>query len=176
MTMKNKTNTKKKSAHHQTAKKSAEQVKPVKKMLTEYYLIPQETSISQMAELLPDYQEKIELWLEMDLMELTLTHDTMVFEEAAEDFANSEDQVYFAEHKIKKVYAITYDALDAEEVRQILSTLQAVLQGRVCEEDEILEDSNNMFHLRTVSNGAYSISYVAHRKICHFFEKNKRKT
>ena len=59
-------------------------------------------------------------------------------EEAAEDFANSEDQVYFAEHKIKKVYAITYDALDAEEVRQILSTLQAVLQGRVCEEDEIL--------------------------------------
>ena len=87
MTMKNKTNTKKKSAHHQTAKKSAEQVKPVKKMLTEYYLIPQETSISQMAELLPDYQEKIELWLEMDLMELTLTHDTMVFEEAAEDFA-----------------------------------------------------------------------------------------
>lgn len=138
MTMKNKTNTKKKSAHHQTAKKPAEQVKPVKKMLTEYYLIPQETSISQMAELLPDYQEKIELWLEMDLMELTLTHDTMVFEEAAEDFANSEDQVYFAEHKIKKVYAITYDALDAEEVRQILSTLQAVLQGRVCEEDEIL--------------------------------------
>ena len=136
--MKNKTNTKKKSAHHQTAKKSAEQVKPVKKMLTEYYLIPQETSISQMAELLPDYQEKIELWLEMDLMELTLTHDTMVFEEAAEDFANSEDQVYFAEHKIKKVYAITYDALDAEEVKQILSTLQAALQGRVCEEDEIL--------------------------------------
>ena len=119
-------------------KKNAEQVKPVKKMLTEYYLIPQEISISQMAELLPDYQEKIELWLEMDLMELTLTHDTMVFEEAAEDFANSEDQVYFAEHKIKKVYAITYDALDAEEVKQILSTLQAALQGRVCEEDEIL--------------------------------------
>ena len=71
-------------------------------------------------------------------MELTITHDTMVFEEAAEDFANSEDQVYFAEHKIKKVYAITYDALDAEEVKQILSTLQAALQGRVCEEDEIL--------------------------------------
>ena len=136
--MKNKTNTKKKSAHHHTAKKPSEQNKPVKKMLTDYYLIPQEISISQLAERLPDYQAKIELWLEMDLMELTLTHDTMVFEEAAEDFANPEDQAYFEEHKIRKVYAITYDVLDAEEVKQILSALQETFQGRVCKEDEIL--------------------------------------
>ena len=136
--MKNKMNTKKKSAHHQNAKKETLQTKPVKTMLTDYYLIPEEVQVSQLAKLLPDYQEKAELWLEMDLMELSLTHDTMVFEEAAEDFANPEDQVYFEEHKIKKVYAITYDALDAEEVKQILSTLQGTLQGRICKEDEIL--------------------------------------
>ena len=136
--MKNKTNTKKKSAHYQTAKKTVQPEKPVKKMLTDYYLIPQEVCATQLAELLPDYQEKAEIWREMDLLELTLTHDTMVFEEAAEDFENQEDQVYFEEHKIKKVYAITYDALDAEEVKQILATLQDKLQGRVCREDEIL--------------------------------------
>lgn len=136
--MKNKTNTKKKSAHHQTAKKTMQPEKPVKKMLTDYYLIPQEVCATQLAELLQDYQEKAEIWREMDLLELTLTHDTMVFEEAAEDFENQEDQVYFEEHKIKKVYAITYDALDAEEVKQILATLQEKLQGRVCREDEIL--------------------------------------
>ena len=147
--MKNKTNTKKKSAHHQTAKKTMQPEKPVKKMLTDYYLIPQEVCATQLAELLPDYQEKAEIWREMDLLELTLTHDTMVFEEAAEDFENQEDQVYFEEHKIKKVYAITYDALDAEEVKQILATLQEKLQGRVCREDEILYGSNNMFSLRT---------------------------
>ena len=98
--MKNKTNTKKKSAHYQTAKKTVQPEQPVKKMLTDYYLIPQEVCVMQIAELLPDYQEKAEIWREMDLLELTLTHDTMVFEEAAEDFENQEDQVYFEEHKI----------------------------------------------------------------------------
>lgn len=136
--MKKKGSIQKKSTHHQTVKKSVQQEKPVKKMLTEYYLIPQEICVPQLAELLPDYREKTEIWLEMDLLELTLTHDTMVFEEAAEDFENQEDQVYFKEHNIKKVYAITYDALDAEEVKQILVTLQEKLQGRICKEDEIL--------------------------------------
>lgn len=133
-----KTNTQRKSAHYQTAKKTVQPVMPVKKSMTDYYLIPQEVCVIQLAELLPGYQEKAEIWREMDLLELTLTHDTMIFEEAAEDFENQEDQVYFEEHKIKKVYAITYDALDAEEVKQILATLQETLRGRVCREDEIL--------------------------------------
>ena len=121
--MKNKTNTQKKVVHHE---------------VTEYFLISQEILVSELAALLPDYQEKIEIWTELDLMEVTLTNDALVFEEAAEDFESQEDRAYFSEHNIQKVYAMTYDVLDAEEVKQILTTLQYTVVGRICKEDEIL--------------------------------------
>lgn len=136
--MKGKINTKKKNTHHQMTKKAVPQEKPVKKMITEYYLIPQEISVSGLAELLPDYQEKTELWLEMDLMEVTLKNDALVFEEAGEDFDNPEDQAYLENNGIQKVYAMIYDELDTEEVKKITETLQGSLGGRICREDEIL--------------------------------------
>lgn len=136
--MKGKINTKKKNTHHKMTKKAVPQEKPVKKMITEYYLLPQEISVSGLAELLPDYQEKTELWLEMDLMEMTLKNDALVFEEAGEDFDNPEDQAYLEDNGIQKVYAMTYDELDTEEVKKITETLQGSLGGRICREDEIL--------------------------------------
>ena len=119
-------------------KKNTQQAKPVKKMITEYYLIPQETTVSQLADLLPEYQEKAELWLEMDLLELALTNDTLVFEEAGEDFDSPEDQAYLKANGIQKIYAITYDELDAEETGKIMDILQESFHGRICKEDETL--------------------------------------
>ena len=119
-------------------KKNTQQAKPVKQMITEYYLIPQETTVSQLADLLPEYQEKAELWLEMDLLELALTNDTLVFEEAGEDFDSPEDQAYLKANGIQKIYAITYDELDAEETGKIMDILQESFHGRICKEDETL--------------------------------------
>ena len=119
-------------------KKNTQQAKPAKKMITEYYLIPQETTVSQLADLLPEYQEKAELWLEMDLLELALTNDTLVFEEAGEDFDSPEDQAYLKANGIQKIYAITYDELDAEETGKIMDILQESFHGRICKEDETL--------------------------------------
>ncbi len=119
-------------------KKNTQQTKPAKKMITEYYLIPQETTVSQLADLLPEYQEKAELWLEMDLLELALTNDTLVFEEAGEDFDSPEDQAYLKANGIQKIYAITYDELDAEETGKIMDILQESFHGRICKEDETL--------------------------------------
>lgn len=119
-------------------KKNTQQAKPAKKMITEYYLIPQETTVSQLADLLPEYQEKTELWLEMDLLELALTNDTLVFEEAGEDFDSPEDQTYLKANGIQKIYAITYDELDAEETGKIMDILQESFHGRICKEDETL--------------------------------------
>ena len=119
-------------------KKNTQQAKTVKKMITEYYLIPQETTVSQLADLLPEYQEKAELWLEMDLLELALTNDTLVFEEAGEDFDSPEDQAYLKANAIQKIYAITYDELDAEETGKIMDILQESFHGRICKEDETL--------------------------------------
>lgn len=136
--MKGKSNTKKKTAHQKMGKKEIPQSKPVKKMVTEYYLIPQEEDVRALAELLPDYQEKTEIWMEMDLMEITLANDALVFEEAGEDFDAPEDQSYLEEHGIRKIYAFTYDEQDKEEVKKIMDKLQEQLQGRICREDEIL--------------------------------------
>ena len=119
-------------------KKNTQQTKPAKKMITKYYLIPQETTVSQLADLLPEYQEKAELWLEMDLLELALTNDTLVFEEAGEDFDSPEDQAYLKANGIQKIYAITYDELDAEETGKIMDILQESFHGRICKEDETL--------------------------------------
>lgn len=119
-------------------KKNTQQAKPVKKMITEYYLIPQETTVSQLADLLPEYQERAELWLEMDLLELALTNDTIVFEEAGEDFDSPEDQAYLKANGIQKIYAITYDELDTEETGKIMDILQESFHGRICKEDETL--------------------------------------
>ena len=71
-------------------------------------------------------------------MELALTNDTLVFEEAGEDFDSPEDQAYLKANGIQKIYAITYDELDAEETGKIMDILQESFHGRICKEDETL--------------------------------------
>ena len=120
------------------AKKPAPVKKEVRETVMVYYLIPEKVTAKDIAAMLPYEEDKIEVWTEMNLVEAILPSDSLVFEEAAEEFDSKEDIAYLKKENIQTIYAVTYDSRDAKEAESILAQRAGKWGGRICDEDEEL--------------------------------------
>lgn len=114
--------------------------KPVKHILEFYYMTPQETDAKDMSFAITCVpEEQIEVWRELNLMEVVLEHDSLIFQDARECFIDPLDLEFIQKHKIISMYEISFDAVDKEKVAEVLKELLAKKGGFICSDTEDFE-------------------------------------
>lgn len=84
-------------------------------------------------------QEQIEIWTELNLMEIVLEHDSFIFQDARECFIDPLDLEFLQEHQIASMYEISYDAADEAKVTEIVKELLTKAGGFICSDTEDFE-------------------------------------
>lgn len=85
--------------------------------------------------------EKADIWPELNLMEVEMNFDSLIFQSAEECFIDPADQQWFEEQGIKTKYQISYDTGDIESVREVLHNIMDALGGRICSDTDDFEPS-----------------------------------
>ena len=85
---------------------------------------------------LPLTKENVEIWKELNLAEVILANDSLVFEDMDDVMDSEEDQSILAHYNIKKVYAFNYNTLDQGVVGQIMQHLLAKFGGYIAADTE----------------------------------------
>lgn len=100
-------------------------------------MLPEDIDVRRLSEAL-DFMaaEAVEIWTEINLMELTLKGGTMTFEDLMPDMQGEVDGKLLDELKVKQVYACDYEARDREEVRRIMEALTIKLGGFAASDTE----------------------------------------
>ena len=106
-------------------------------VLSFLYMLPEDTDVRRLSEALDFMAEKaVEIWTEINLMELTLKDSVMTFEDLIPDMQGEADGKLLDELKVKQVYACDYEARDREEVRRIMEALTKKLGGFAASDTE----------------------------------------
>ena len=122
--------------------------KPVKKIVEYYYFLQEELPVKQLQLAVGDeYFEKADVWPELNLMEVVMNFDSLIFQDAEEAFIEPEDLKYFEEHGIRKKYQISFDAGDAEMVRDVMRRIMTKVGGVICSDTDDFEPSFTLENL-----------------------------
>lgn len=104
------------------------------------YMFPVEVTVRDLEQALTNYPEdKKEIWVELDMMEVVLEADSLIFENMMDTFDADSDQAFLAEKGVKVVYAFNYNTRDKEAVVGVLKELHSVFGGFVASDTEDLE-------------------------------------
>ncbi len=124
---------------HKGSGKAAEKV-PVKEYKSFLYMLSENITAKELADKLAFMErETIEVWTEVNLLELTLENGTITFEDMMEDLSGAEDMVLLEKLKVKQVYACDYEASDAENVQKIMKCLLEAAGGFMASDTEDFE-------------------------------------
>ncbi len=105
-----------------------------------FYMIPEAVTVRELIEAIHSVDEEAkEIWIELDLMEIVLSTDSLIFENMMDTFEDPADQAFLAEKGIRTVYAVNYDTRDKEAVRQVLSELHSTFGGFMASDTEDLQ-------------------------------------
>jgi len=117
----------------------------IKKILEFYYMTNQEVMVKDLAAAIKSVEsDKIEIWSELDLMEVILDDDSLIFQNAEECFIDPLDLQFFEAYQIKKKYQISFSDADSVKARQVLEELMADKGGFVCSDTE---DFQPIYHI-----------------------------
>jgi len=104
------------------------------------YMVPKEVSVRDFSEALTCFsEEQKEIWVELDMMELLLEADSLVFENMMDTFDSTEDQLLLQQLGVKAVYAFNYNSKDADAVSVALKELCQAFGGFIASDTEDLE-------------------------------------
>ncbi|MEZ3426037.1 MAG: hypothetical protein K1W13_01345 [Lachnospiraceae bacterium] len=100
------------------------------------YMLPAKTDVHALSDALDFLDEAaVEIWTEINLMELTLAGGAMTFEDMMADMQKA-DAALLAALQVKQVYACDYEARDREAVRRIMEALTKKLGGFIASDTE----------------------------------------
>jgi len=109
----------------------------IKKILEFYYMAEQEVKVKDLAAAIKSVEpEKIDIWSELDLMEVVLDDDSLIFQNAGECFVDPLDLQFFEEHQIKKKYQISFAESDTIKAKKVLEELMVEKGGIVCSDTD----------------------------------------
>ncbi len=104
------------------------------------YMVPKEITVRELERALTSYPEdKKEIWVELDMMEVILESDSLVFEHMTDTFDTEGDRAFLDKHGVKVVYAFNYNTNDKEAVVHVLTELHNVFGGFIASDTEDLE-------------------------------------
>ncbi len=115
----------------------------IKKIHEEYlYLFPSVVTVKDIqASITAVGEEKVDVWTELEYLEVVLQNDSVVFESMLDTFDTKEDQKYLTEHGIQSVFSFNYNVLDGEELMSVLENIHATLGGFIASDTEDLQPS-----------------------------------
>lgn len=96
------------------------------------YLLPEKHTAEELAQVLTDTgfdKKKVEIWKEINLLELTLENGS-VYVEDFEESLRKEDEDTLSGLRMQQVYSVTYPAEEAKSVREIMQKWMASFGGK----------------------------------------------
>lgn len=96
------------------------------------YLLPDTHMAEELAQVLTDAgfdKKKVEIWKEINLLELTLENGS-VYVEDFEESLRKEDEDTLSGLGMQQVYSVTYPAEEAKSVREIMQKWMASFGGK----------------------------------------------
>ena len=102
------------------------------------YLLPEKHTAEELAQVLTDAgfdRKKVEIWKEINLLELTPENGS-VYVEDFEESLRKEDEDTLSRLGMQQVYSVTYPAEDAKSVKEIMQKWQASFGGKLGSDTE----------------------------------------
>ncbi len=102
------------------------------------YLLPEKQTAEELAQVLTDTgfdKKKVEIWKEINLLELTLENGS-VYVEDFEESLRKEDEDTLSGLGMQQVYSVTYPAEEAKSVREIMQKWMASFGGKLGSDTE----------------------------------------
>lgn len=102
------------------------------------YLLPEKHTAEELAQVLTDAgfdKKKVEIWKEINLLELTLENGS-VYVEDFEESLRKEDEDTLSGLGMQQVYSVTYPAEEAKSVKEIMQKWQAFFGGKLGSDTE----------------------------------------
>lgn len=102
------------------------------------YLLPEKHTAEELAQVLTDAgfdKKKVEIWKEINLLELTLENGS-VYVEDFEESLRKEDEDTLSGLGMQQVYSVTYPAEDAKSIKEIMQKWQASFGGKLGSDTE----------------------------------------
>lgn len=102
------------------------------------YLLPEKHTAEELAQVLTDAgfdKKRVEIWKEINLLELTLENGS-VYVEDFEESLRKEDEDTLSGLGMQQVYSVTYPAEEAKSVREIMQKWMASFGGKLGSDTE----------------------------------------
>lgn len=102
------------------------------------YLLPEKHTAEELAQVLTDAgfdKKKVEIWKEINLLELTLENGS-VYVEDFEESLRKEDEDTLSRLGMQQVYSVTYPAEEAKSVKEIMQKWQSSFEGKLGSDTE----------------------------------------
>lgn len=105
-----------------------------------FYMIPAEVTVRELVGAVHCVSEEAkEIWTELDLMEIVLSADSLIFENMMDTFTEPGDQEFLSAKGVKVVYAASYNTRDKDMVKKVLEELYSAFGGFMASDTEDLE-------------------------------------
>ena len=131
-------------------KKAKTAVAPKKKtkILEYYYMTPEQTDAKELTTLIKAVdEEKIDVWPELNLMEVVLDRDSLIFQDGRECFVDPFDLEFLEERKIQSIYVVSYEESDALKAKKVIKEILEAKGGFICSDTE---DFEPMYTVETI--------------------------
>ena len=75
-------------------------------------------------------REKVDVWPELNLMEVVLDSDSLIFQDGRECFVDPLDLEFIEERKIQSIYVVSYEEGDDQKARRVIKEIQMCIRDR----------------------------------------------
>ena len=122
--------------------------KPVKKIVEYYYFLKEELPVKQLQLAVgDDYFDKADVWPELNLMEVVMDFDSLIFQDADDCFVDPDDIRDLEAMGVRKKYQISFDAADIEKVRDVMSRIMTAVGGVICSDTDDFQPNYTLDNL-----------------------------
>lgn len=103
-------------------------------------MTPAETDARELMGLVKSVdEEKVDIWPELNLMEVVLDSDSLIFQDGRECFIDPLDLEFIQIHGIHTIYAVSYEEGDEAKARQVIKEIMTDKGGFLCSDTEDFE-------------------------------------
>lgn len=114
--------------------------KPQKTILEFYYMIPDEVTAKELTETVTCVKaEDVDVWPELNLMEVVLESDSLILQDSREDFTDPADLAFIEGYQIKSIFSVSYGQSDQATACRILKQMMEARGGFICSDTENFE-------------------------------------
>lgn len=111
-----------------------------KKIVEFYYMTLEKTDAKELTRFITSVdEEKVDVWPELNLMEVVLDSDSLIFQDGRECFVDPLDLEFIEERKIQSIYVVSYEEGDDQKARRVIKEILDAKGGFLCSDTEDFE-------------------------------------